>query len=84
MNGAYDNERWGPPSKSNRYDRISNKKQFDKNFEESNLGRDVSPTKSRRIHIVYKTNETVEREEANRRYKEGLAILQSNKENNTK
>lgn len=77
--GGYDNERWGLPIKSNRYDRVGNRKKFSKNFEDANLGRDVNPAKGRRFHIVIKTKEVLEKEEADRRFKEGLKELYPDK-----
>lgn len=53
MAKSYEKEKWGPPSKHERYSRIKNKDQFDYNFDSSELGKDVDPKKARRFHKNY-------------------------------
>ena len=51
----YENERWHcvPHHKHERYSRVQNKTQFDKNLEESNIGKNVNPMLGRRFHKNY-------------------------------
>lgn len=51
----YEREHWGPPTKHERYSRVKNRDQFDANFEQSELGKEVSPCKARRFHKNYGT-----------------------------
>ena len=50
---SYDREHWGPPHLHERYSRVANKAQYDKNLEESNIGKDVNPMLARRFHKSY-------------------------------
>lgn len=83
QSAAFEREHWGPPIKNNRYDRVGNRDQFLKNFEESNLGKAVNPAKGRKYRIVYRTKAVIEQEEAQRRFKEGLKELYPDKDTTT-
>ena len=56
MEENYENERYRctPDHKAERYSRVKDKPLFDKNFDESNLGKDVNPMLGRKFHKVYK------------------------------
>ncbi|MFC1453621.1 hypothetical protein ACFLQL_00390 [Verrucomicrobiota bacterium] len=55
MEENYENESYKctPEHRHERYSRVENKDQFDKNLEESNIAKDVNPMKGRRFHKVY-------------------------------
>ena len=52
----HENEKWSctPTHKHERYSRVKDKTKFDKNYDESNLGKDINPKLARKFHKVYK------------------------------
>jgi len=53
MRGGFDNERWGLPTKNERYSRVKDREKYIHNLEESNIGKDVNPALARKFHKVY-------------------------------